>query len=271
MVSFQFVIVLYKTDILQSVSYQSMLMGKKDISLLIYDNSPISSSSHDKLDPAWNTVYHHDPLNSGLSAAYNLGAEIAQQSAKSHLILLDQDTTFPSGILDQYEDSITKFEGIGLFSPILKMNNGLVMSPCRYKNHRGKAIESINPGLHSLDRYMPVNSGLCISVNSFFSAGGYNVKVKVDGADFQFLERYKTIDKRFVVMDAICTQDFSAFDPNFESVMKRFVIYQNDVSNYEVRGWRDKYYHARNLFIRMAYLTIQHKTLAFFKQYLKKI
>jgi len=270
MYNFQFVIVLYKTNILESATFISLLKDLKNISILIYDNSPSAQSVDGILDTSWNIVYYHDEFNSGLSTAYNMGAKIGRDNGKNYLILLDQDTNFESQIVGKYVDSIMKFSDIDLFVPILKMNNGLVMSPCIYKNKRGKAILSISCGIQNLDEYAPVNSGLCVKIDTFIKVGGYNEKVALDGADFQFIDRYKRFDNKFVIINAICYQEFSAFDKDLERVLRRFSIYKKDVKNYEVYHWTDRFYHERNLVFRMLYLTWQHRTLGFLREYIKK-
>ena len=52
--------------------------------------------------------YLHDPENSGVSRAYNVGALHAKKNQRQWILLLDQDTTLPDTFLERYGDAIEK-------------------------------------------------------------------------------------------------------------------------------------------------------------------
>jgi len=267
----QFVIVLYKIDIVESETFKSLVkpLLKFGCSLFVYDNSPVRQTSK-ILEDTNEIVYVHDAHNSGLSKAYNLAAIHARNNNKKYLLLLDQDTLFTENSLNIYIDAFQKYPDIKLFAPILSIQNGKIMSPCKYQYKWGKLIDSINPGVYSLNQFVPVNSGLCIEVDTFFEVGGYNENVKLDGADFQFIERFKTKYKEFVVLNLRLFQNFSLFDDDISGVSARYKLFIEDLSNFETKSIFDKFWYQRVILIRTLLLTLRCKNIFFIKTYFNK-
>ncbi len=267
----QFVVVIYNKLLKDSESIQSLLptiLGY-DCGLLIYDNSNTCQDvSH--LTKNSNIKYIHDETNSGLSKAYNISAKIAKEDQRKYMILLDQDTIFPSNSIDKYLEAINKHDDKKLFAPILKIQNGKIMSPCIYRYKWGKLIDFMLPGKYSLHHYLPVNSGLCISIEAFFEVGGYNEKVKLDGADFQFIERFKKKYDDFIVLDLVLFQNFSLFDNDFITIAQRYKMFIEDVSNFERSSLVDRFWFQRIIVIRTILLTLQTKKSFFIRQYINK-
>lgn len=265
--SLQFVIVLYKQKFsdCNSVNTLFKLYGGKNISILVYDNSP-SPQEIAKSD-SWEISYIHDVQNSGLGKAYNVAAKIAEKNNKKFLFLLDQDTSFPSESLEIYLDSIKQSPEVKLFSPILYIDTNLIMSPSKVHLKWGRFISSIEPGLYSFKDYVPVNSGMCIELDAFKKAGGYNENIKLDGSDFQFIERFSKIHKKFCVIDLRANQDFSLNDDNFNSVLHRYKIFLSDLHFFESHSLYDTLCYQRIKFVRTAILFKQFKKMIFLKLY----
>lgn len=271
----QFVIVLYKCKLEDSVTFISLgsalekegTQTKAD--LYVYDNSPYIQENSTQSE-YFNITYNSDILNGGLSLAYNLAASYAKIENKKYLLLLDQDTNFPLHSLSVYLDGINSNTDIKLFAPILKIQNGMLMSPCKYANKWGKLINFIPPGIHWLEQYVPVNSGLCIRLEDYFLAGSYNENIKVDGADFQFIERFKKkADNRFCVLNLVIQQDFSLFETDLQNILPRFKIFLTDVQNFERANVVDHYYYGRIALIRTIKLLLQTKKKKILEYYLK--
>lgn len=271
----QFVIVLYKCKLQDSPTYISLssILEKNNeshrLDLFIYDNSPYIQNDIPSAQ-YWNIIYKSDLSNSGLSIAYNEAAAYARKTDKKYILLLDQDTSFPLNSLDIYIEYINKNKDIDLFAPILKIQNGKIMSPCKYVKKWGRLIDNIPTGIHNLDEYVPVNSGLCINLKQFFLAGTYNENVKVDGADFQFIERYKkNVSNFFYVLNLEIEQNFSLFDTDLNNILSRFRIFLTDVKNFERKGFEDQYYYGRIALIRTIKLLLQTKKRVILDYYIK--
>lgn len=271
----QFVIVLYKCKLQDSVTFLSLSeameknhrLHKAD--LYIYDNTPYEQDNLIK-SQYWNIETKSDLLNSGLSVAYNSAALHAKNSNKKYILLLDQDTDFPLNSIEVYLQSINNNIDIKLFAPILKIENGKIMSPCRYVKKWGKLIDHVPLGELSLNKYVPVNSGLCISLNEYFDAGGYNEKILVDGADFQFIERFKKkIGTSLYVLNLEIAQNFSLFETDFQNILLRFKIFLTDVKNFDRNNWVDNFYYGRVALIRTIKLFMQTRKKIIFDYYIK--
>lgn len=173
-----FILVLYKRSITESETYQSILKEleeqKVSVSFYVYDNSPepqyLTSNDHVTFH------YEHDATNSGVSKAYNHGVDLAIKNNIKWVVILDQDTQFPSGFLSHYTDVIKNTnEGDSLYTPILLDNNKL-LSPCRYILHRGfhlnekdlivKRIKIKNKSF--------LNSGVMIKAKKVEEIGGFD-------------------------------------------------------------------------------------------------
>ena len=242
-------------------------MCGKDASLdlFVYDNS--YHSQNIKKHAGINITYWHDNQNSGVSKAYNTGVAHAKRHQKKWLLLLDQDTTLPCTILEDYEKAIIKNPEVQLFAPILYLNNGRIFSPCTYRFKRGFYPEKMTPGIHSFDRLSPVNSGIVVGVDAFYKAGGYNIKVKLDFSDFQFIERFRKIYPSFYVLDVKCQQDFSDDEVSFSVQQVRFGFFCEGARNIEKEGLWDWVQYNTVVFLRALKLCFKYKSPNFLKTY----
>ena len=267
--SLEIIIVLYNISLDESESFRALRgidSGDRDLSLFVYDNSehPQKIKTYDGL----HISYRHDPENSGVSKAYNEGTAHARKHQKNWVLLLDQDTTLPSTLLKRYWEATEKTPELKLFVPVLTLKNGKIFSPCSYRFKRGFHLDTIEKGIHSLQKLSPVNSGMLIDVDTFFEVGGYNEKVKLDFSDFQFIERFRKQHPDFYVMDAECHQDFSDDEMAFESQLKRFKYYCEGARNIEKGRFLDWIQYAIVVFLRASRLTMRYKKPTFMATYL---
>ncbi len=266
--SLSIIIVIYNTALDDSESFQSvgaMAVNGAPLDILVYDNSP--SSQHIAEYPGLRITYYHDPENSGVSKAYNVGADHARKAQKEWVLLLDQDTTLPPEILGQYEMTVLQNPEKKLVVPILQLQNGKIFSPCRYKFKRGFYLDKISPGVHSLYQFSPVNSGILVSLSAFFEVGGYNEKVKLDFSDFQFIERFRKRHSTFVVMEVACQQDFSDDEVSFPGQTNRFRYYCEGARNMEKKGIWDWFQYNGVVFLRALRLTGRYRKGRFLQTY----
>ncbi len=256
-----------KSDTMQSLDLALQKIDKK-LDILIYDNSPKSYKDHYKKNnlDRFNITYFSDTSNSGVSAAYNKGAEVAKKLGKKWVLLLDQDTNFSPNIMEAYCSAISEYaEDIKLFSPVLKLKDGSIFSPCKYKFKRGFMLKDIKSGLHSLKSLSPVNSGMLIDIEAFFAVGGYNVKVWLDFSDFQFIERYKRNFKKFYIIDSIAVQDFSNESVSLGNALSRFKIYCECARQIEKRTFTGYVIYLGITLIRSLKLIIKFRNFSFIK------
>jgi rhamnosyltransferase len=235
------ILVLYKKKLNESMSFQALdnIFSNKNISvdLFIYDNSPTAMVQKEKYRSGYfNIIYQHDAANLGLSKAYNEGYKIAKKLNKRWLLLLDQDTYFSEEIFIQYFHSINNNPDIHLFAPILT-DQDKIFSPCKYFLKRGFRIKDIKPGIHSLKKVALLNSGMLIAKSAFEECGGYNEKIRLDFADFEFLERFKKYHPDFCLVGYRCKHMFASIsDKNQQEIMNRYKYFCHSAVQFSRTG-----------------------------------
>lgn len=234
--SILFVLVLYNCKLEDSKSYQTLLKNDKKLSIFIYDNSPQSQRI-----TLPNIIYVNNPSNPGLGVAYNTAAKYAKQNGFEWIFLLDQDTTFPKGILEEYEQSIVSYPDIYMFAPPMRIGVKKFMSPVRLIWKMGLLKSKVpHKEIISLHQYSPINSGLCISVNKFIEVGGYKPEVFLDYSDFQFIENFKKTSSLCYILNTEVVQDFSAFTEDSNKSLIRFQLFCKSIKACDKKNILDK-------------------------------
>jgi GT2 family glycosyltransferase len=269
------IVVLYQQSLEQSLTLQSLHQNLLELDLrmpiLVYDNSKKLQSTEDNFNwKSFQVFYVHDPQNSGLSKAYNLGAEKAKDLQKEWLLLLDQDTLFSTDALQKYEIAVGENAQINLFCPLLTLADGTIFSPARVKYKRGYPPKSIQSGLHNLYDYSPVNSGMLVRLTLFTGVGGYNEKIKVDFCDFQFIEKVRHLSPQFYLTDARGLQHFSNDELSLKKQQERFKIYLQDAVNCEKRSLADRLGYFYTVTRHALGLTFKLRNFSFFKLYVSQ-
>ncbi len=215
------VIIIYEKDWSKCNIYKS-LFSKLEIEILIYDNSYIASN---KKYENHLTHYLHDPSNPGVSKAYNKCAKWALQNGFSHIVLFDDDTILPSTYIESIYNVLREKPLIRVITPLLKYDNGRkTFSPT--KNPLQKTVKNLkHPGLNRLQDFLPVNSGACIELESFFSVSGYNENIPLDFADYDFFVRLNKNVDYFYVLDCVGEQSFSNNESDPKKLLRRYKFY----------------------------------------------
>jgi GT2 family glycosyltransferase len=270
------IIVLYNQNLANSLGINTLndiLEQRGDVlDLFVYDNSPIAQYEGNFNYKNFKVQYVHDVRNSGVSKAYNEGANYARTKGKKWVLLLDQDTKFTMNFLDSYEKAIKENESVKIFAPVLKTQHGQILSPCRYYHKRGYWPTSMSEGLMDVNQFSPINSGMMINTRAFFEVGGYNEDVKLDFADFQFIERFGKRYTSFYVLDLICEQDFSGFEKDVEKLKHRFGFFCQGAKNCKRESWGDHFWYLMVVLRRMLGLILKSGNISFlcifYKNYL---
>jgi len=269
-----FIIVLYKCSLKDSASYQTVTKslacaGKKGV-LFVFDNSPEMQVLDDVDSAIWQHVeYVHCPENKGLGVAYNQGATYAKKNDMDWIVLLDQDTTFSENYISKLDEAIKQHSEIKLFAPIIQLKNQKPFSPTRYKHKRGYSVK-LTSGIYSFSKYSPVNSGMVINTNSFWEAGGYNPDIRLDFADFQFIERFRHVEKTFFAVDTVAIQDFSNEEKEVKKLQTRFKIYCECAKKCERKNIVDSLGYLYSVFRHTLGLTLKTKNMSFLRIFMVK-
>lgn len=263
------VLVLYRQSLAESATFQSLSPSVQNLSvalpLLVYDNSPTpighpGAGSY----PGWDIHYVHDPSNPGISRAYQEGVRMAAARSKRWLLLLDQDTRFPPDALSRYLTAVTRHPEVRLFAPILRTGER-VISPCIYRFKLGFPLPEIQPGLQPLAGISVLNSGMWIAVEEYLAVGGHDLRIPLDFADHEFIERFKRRHDRFVLVDTECFHDFfRVTGQSTASHLVRFQFYCHG-ARYASKGLMDGILTAGVVGARACVLSYRHGSLGFLR------
>ena len=260
------VLVLYNCAIENSEAYKSLILANKDknLNVFIYNNSPEFNIEIP------NTHLKHleivnDYTNSGVSKAYNTGAEKAKELKLNWILLLDQDTIFPAGFFEKTSESIKIFPSEKLFAPILLSNNQF-LSPCSFKFNRGRISKNVILGINTFKNKSILNSGLLIEVDAFLEIGGYNEKIKLDFSDFYFLNKFQKKYNHFVLTDNNCSHDLSSSEVDINKQLVRFSHYLKGALEYG-KSTNNKIQIFFLITFRTLILTIRYKSFKFLRLY----
>lgn len=263
------VIVLYKCRLKDSVSFRCLVeqvkIKRADCAFFVYDNSPLKDSEGESFLMGYkDSCYIHNEKNPGLSKAYNEAAVYAGKCGYEWLLLLDQDTTLPSDMLGKYIAAIESNQDITLFAPQVKIFNNRYISPCKIRMKNGSMTKKPFKGRIKNKNLSVINSGLLISVNAFEACGGYNEKVYLDYNDHEFFSRYKKIYPWFYVVDVELVQDFACVSKDEQTLLHRYEVLCDCVSNVVATSFMDRTLYNLMLFRRAVHLfLITHKTVVF--------
>lgn len=264
------VLVLYKTPLSESITFTSIMESLEKnnytVDWFVYDNSPVASQGFNTSQDS-KIILRSDSTNPGVSKAYNEGFKMAMSLGKKWMLLVDQDTQFPTDTIEKYHESLTGYPLECCFVPQLIDKIGII-SPFKFRLGNGFRVSSVMAGVHLFDKLQFVNSGLMISVNAFSQAKSYDEDFPLDFSDYAFIEKIRAAHRSFVLIPLTVHHSHSSLlTISMTEELKRFTVYIT-----AAKIFRRKY-HPFNTFIvlrpllRAIKLSSRHKTLAFVKQY----
>lgn len=213
-------VVLYNGTLESSDTWQTLQIGTPSyVSWLIINNGPSSII----LPPDFRGEYFEDLSNSGLAVAYKKALVYAQERAFSHLLFLDQDTTFPADFWGLQKKCIKRNAMMALYLPTV-YGARYMISPCRMKRGSGKAVTVKElPEKLLFQNYSFINSGALFSVKDLVEVWDDSITDlfldNVDHAIAYYLGVYK---KEALWFAADIEQSFSGDSTNREQILRRF-------------------------------------------------
>lgn len=256
------IIVIYNIELKEAVSFQTLIRANGIKKFVVYDNSPKSSNQWKAYAPE--AIYYSDTNNSGLSVAYNKGAGLARQMGYSHVLLLDQDTRFEVGAWQAYLEHL---DYKGMLAPMMQTTNCADFSPVCINRLFTCAAHGLKPAQYSLYTYAVVNSGCCIPVDLFFRAGGYEDKVRLDFADFQFQLKMRRVCPCFLLINTMAVQDFSNDSRDISKVESRYKLYLGSARHYEADSLFTRIQHIANVLKHTLAITVRMRSMSFLRMF----
>lgn len=259
------VMVLYKCRCTEAAAYRTLIRTGGFREFVVYDNSPYSYRENGSDLPS-GAVYVRDGNNGGLSKAYNHAAAYAREKGYSRLLLLDQDTVFDKDAAGIYA---VADRSVSLWAPCMTTVKGSPFSPVYIRGLRYKPVV-LSPGRYSLKDYYVVNSGMCVSMEAFFQAGGYNGAVLLDFADFQFLSRLRKQSPDFELLPVRALQDFSNDETDSRVLLARYRLYLESARHCEWSLFSERLRHSTDVFLHTLSLFLRTRCPEFFSLWIKK-
>ena len=272
MIRFFAIIVLYNRNFFDTVIYKTVIsknLNNSCISFLVYDNSLSPQTQPDEIS-AIGGSYFHDKDNSGVSAAYNKGAELATQIGDiDFLLLLDQDTLFEDDYLEKIQLAVIQNPNCNLFAPSIIYGKNKPFSPVKMSVRGVKGV-NLEPGEYNLRDYPPVNSGACIKLSVFIKIGGYNNKIRLDFADFDFFSRLEKISPLYRLINSYAVQSFSNEETDKNKLMQRFAFFIEG-SKYAFKNTLIRKYVVISVLKHTLALTMRFKTFDYIRILIRSI
>ena len=234
--------------------------------LYVYDNSLIRQYPDNKFEYGnFRINYVHDNSNPGVSKAYNMGAKFANETNRTWLLLLDQDTLFQKDFFQVVSIALIENKGFDLYATKLYVNQTII-SPSRYYFKRGFSYnKEIVSGSFPLRNTTFLNSGLIVSLQSFIDCGGYSETVKLYFSDFVFIDRLRKNVKKYFLLNTFGQHQLSSNDESdYDAFLVRFELYLEGALCAGGNNW-DRFQYFIGTMLRTFKQVYRHKTLSFLK------
>ncbi|HEX5152066.1 MAG TPA: hypothetical protein VFW07_11515 [Parafilimonas sp.] len=265
------VIVLYKTDLPHSASFNSVLKAVENadgtLHILLYNNFPeihLDTTLYARDNIHVSVI--NDDANSGVSKAYNEANAMASSRRRKWLLLLDQDTALPENFFAVFfSERKQAAKDYKLYIPVIRDGNKII-SPAKYFLYRGFIRKEVKKGEAQLRDQAIINSGVIVDNDLFKQAGGFNENVNLDFSDVSFFRRLRKIYSIVFVLDVICSHSFSGLEyDSYEKNFTRFKIYNANAIAFSKEKGVNKPLLFLTVLVRVANLSLKFKTLSFLR------
>lgn len=200
------VIVLYKQNWQGIPSHTCLedLVRKDEVTLLIYDNSPVKQENPFFLEN--HVTYVHDASNPGLAVAYNKALKAAKDF--DWLVLLDQDTAVTPAYFEEINNA-TPDEQVVALVPLI-FSGKQQISPVYSEEYIGKTAKHPHVGVHA--QVMAINSASVLQISFLKEIGGFNQDFPLDFLDHWLYWRIDQEGKKVQVLTTKLEHDLSVLD-----------------------------------------------------------
>jgi GT2 family glycosyltransferase len=223
------VVVLYGCTLKDSVTLQSLAEFcrqesdlSRRISLLIYDNSPISQEAG--LED-WNygvVEYRHAAENGGLAAAYNEALEMARERDIEWLLLLDQDTVLPTSLFPFLFASLASLPSPEICALVPKLvQNGKILSPQIVGQFHNRDCPPAFSGV-SHRHVTAFNSAACLRVQALLAIGGFSREYWLDYLDHITFYRLQAVGGQVLILNIVLKHRLSLQNLEAEMSLDRY-------------------------------------------------
>ncbi|WP_318507259.1 glycosyltransferase [Bacillus sp. T3] len=230
------VMVVYNIKVNYSKTFQALSnllnqnMIDKDLSIIIYDNSPVKQEIPSEYKYL-NILYKHDPRNIGIVTAYNYAFQKAKEEGSEWLLLLDHDTELTEDYFAQLHllDSFDK--NIAAVVPQIHCENQMI-SPVY--SDRLRPLQGERPGTGEQNTpVMAINSGAFIRVSFLDKINGFNSEFPLDYLDHWLFHEIYHNGSKVWVLDTKLEHELSVMDYSRVSLKRYQSILDSEINFYK--------------------------------------
>ncbi len=226
------VLVLYNERLETSLTWNTLFSSSPmNVEWLIYNNGPHPV----EIPEDCGIIYEENLSNGGLVPAYRAGLALAQQREATHLLLLDQDTSFPRNFWDLQIECIETFPEESVYVPTV-FGERFLLSPNRFNRFTGfaKSVSETN-----LSNPLPLASHSCINSGALFTLAAFTLACN-DRVDSLFLDNIDNAMTWFLWKNNVSVrwfhaqvrQSFSGDTVNPATDLPRFKIWKKDARQF---------------------------------------
>ena len=262
------IVVLYNKKLESSEACSSLnSQTDRDFSVTVYDNSTDNdiASTNGETCVQYEWRYLGGKGNVGLSAAYNAVIRLLlEKECPDFIMLLDDDTSFDSGMIASVKNCIACNPKADVLLPIVK-EQGSILSPWRETAARRTRFfkteeECLNCEISGI---LAFNSGMTVS-SAVFRNTCYDERLFLDGIDIAFLSEVKSLGKQLQIMPVVLEQRFSGREKHsLGEELTRFSIYSSDMLTMFGKNSLTRFFLVNK---RALHLSLQHRSLRFFER-----
>ncbi len=212
-------IVLYNESLETSDTWQTLFQtAPASVSWLVINNGPSSISLPDNFVGE----YYEDLSNAGLAVAYKKALLYAEEKSFSHLLFLDQDTTFPVDFWERQKKVLDENGEYSLYLPTI-YGERFMLSPCGFKHGLGRAITKKElPSVVTFKEYSFINSGALFVVKDLSEVWSDTITgLFLDNIDHAIAHYLHLHHKKSIWFEADIRQSYSGDCTDKEQVLKR--------------------------------------------------
>jgi GT2 family glycosyltransferase len=263
------VVVLYKEDLDQSLSIQSLcsIIGSIDFELFVWDNSPVAQMP-EQVEQLQLVIprlkYIYTPENVSMARIYNQVTRWMDKKSE-FLLLLDQDSIFSEEFLQRAFAAIHTHPKVNLFVPYIKVGDQ-IFSPGHYSFIKGKYWKTLSLGLVEAKNTVAVSSGMLIR-KSYLLANypSFDERLRLYGIDSDFLITYAKKNQFLFVVDYCLGHHLSVTSD--EKIAQKLFRFRDLCYSLKIIALKKSRFHFVAAVVYLTYLrtklALQYRTIEF--------
>lgn len=198
-------IVLYNPNVERFSACLTKLIKQLD-RIYIFDNNEISNLviNSNKI------VYISEKQNKGIAYALNRIMEKAKEDGYSWVITMDQDSLIPDGMIQDFQDSVNKYDHIGIICPQV------------IDKRRAYLTVKNNFSMEYID--FCITSASCTSIDAWEKCGGFDEWLFIDLVDNDFCKRLRLCNYKILRLNKwVLDQEFGQIIPKSKNVQRFWI------------------------------------------------